>query len=143
MDSFLFLNLATHKRKHTFHNFRSPPGIIDRFLQGFFRQCPVIEIIQRERCITFQRRQQVIHLVCDHMADCTDIGEMLEPGELGFQGIILVFLDFNMFMQRQAFFRNTCQFYVPTVKFRYLNEVYRLLKRFFLKLDKCKMAPVQ
>jgi len=45
------------------------------------------------------------------------IGEMLNPGELGFQSFILMFLDLDTFMQRQAFFRNTCQFSVPTVKF--------------------------
>jgi hypothetical protein len=47
------------------------------------------------------------------------IGQMLEPGELGFQGLILVFLNFHTFVQRQAFFGNTCQFSIPNIKSRF------------------------
>ena len=49
--------------------------------------------------ITFHRRQQIIHLMGDHMTDRTDIGQMLQAGKLEFQGFILILLNFHTSVQ--------------------------------------------
>jgi hypothetical protein len=41
---------------------------------------------------------------------------VLQTGELAFQRLILMFLDFHSPVKRKAFFRNTCQLSIPAIK---------------------------
>ncbi len=50
------------------------------------------------------------------MGNGPNIGKRLQLGNLGFQGIILLLMFAQTFVQRNAFFDNACQLSVPVIK---------------------------